>query len=126
MAANGDRGLERPSSAATVEQRATRLESSPASADELRGLTDSDLLALMRSGDVDALGVIYDRHVQAVWKVALSLAESPKAAEQAVLAAFIRLWREPVPGERASLPTRLLSSVWLEASRGSASPITPH
>lgn len=81
--------------------------------------TDSDLLLLIPRGDVEALGAIYDRHVGAAWKLALALSGSAAAAERAVLAAFMRLWREPAPDDRTGLSTRILADVWQQASQRS-------
>lgn len=90
---------------------------------ELRSLPDSDLLGLIRRGDVDALEATYDRHIEAVWSVALGFSDSTTAAERAVFAAFARLWQEPALEDRMSLAARLLSFVWREAVRG---PVTGH
>ena len=80
-------------------------------------LADSDLLALVARGDHDALGVIYDRQIPAVWKVALHFSASRAAAEQAVAEAFLRLWRRPRADDPASLAARLLASVAREARK---------
>lgn len=85
---------------------------------ETAGQSDSDLLLLVLRGDADALGVIYDRHVGAAWKLALALSGSVAVAERAVSAAFMRLWREPAPDDRTPLSARILADVWREASQG--------
>lgn len=81
----------------------------------LDALGDSDLLALVSRGDHEALGVIYDRQIDAVWKVALHFSEGRAAAEQVVSAVFLRLWRRPRADDRTSLSARLLASVAREA-----------
>lgn len=81
----------------------------------LGALADSDLLALVSRGDHEALGVIYDRQIHAVWRVALHFSESREAAEQAVSAVFLRLWRRPRADDGTSLSARLLASVACEA-----------
>jgi len=93
-------------------------------ADGRHQLTDSDLLVLISQRDLGALEVIYDRHIEAAWRVALTYSNEVPAAERAVAATFLQLWRQPEPGARASLAARLLSSVTREAraSRGDACP----
>ncbi len=81
----------------------------------LSRLPDRDLLYLLARGDLHALEAIYDRHIDAAWTMALNLSETAAAAEQAVAAAFLRVWRQPEPGGHASLTARLLSSVRREA-----------
>ena len=81
----------------------------------LRQLADFNLLVLISRRDLRALEVIYDRHVEAAWRVALVYSDDVPAAERAVEAAFLRLWRQPEPGNRASLAARLLCSVSSEA-----------
>ena len=87
----------------------------PTSADGLSELADSDLLVLISRRDLRALEVIYDRHIEAAWRVALTYSNDVPVAERAVETAFLRLWRRPEPGARASLGARLLSSVKSEA-----------
>lgn len=94
-----------------------RTEPSAARMQQLGSLPDSDLLALIRLGDVEALEVTYDRHIDAAWSVALAFSESPAAAERAVFAAFARLWREPDLADRPSLTASLLANVWRGAAR---------
>lgn len=79
------------------------------------GSLDSELLALISQGDLAALGLIYDRHIGAVWRVALHFSESATAAERVVSAVFLGLWRDPAPNHETSLPARLLSSVRRES-----------
>ena len=93
------------------------IEASPASTEGLRRLADSDLLRLISRRIPQALEVVYDRHIGAAWMVALAYADGVAAAERAVAAAFLHLWREPEPGGDTSLAARLLSSVKLEAVR---------
>ena len=114
MAVSEDRRLEHPWPAEKVESahRATAIEPN---ANGLRQLADSDLLVLISRRDLGALEVIYDRHIEAAWRVALTFSDDVPVAERAVEAAFLRLWRQPEPGARASLAARLLSSVSREA-----------
>ena len=116
MAVSEDRRLEHPWPAEKVESahRATAIEPN---ANGLRQLADSDLLVLISRRDLGALEVIYDRHIEAAWRVALTFSDDVPVAERAVEAAFLRLWRQPEPGARASLAARLLSSVRHEARR---------
>ncbi|MEO6349674.1 MAG: ANTAR domain-containing protein [Candidatus Limnocylindrales bacterium] len=74
-------------------------------------ISDSDLLAQISQGDPDALGALYDRHIEAVWKIALHYSASAAAAEEVVSAVFLRLWRNPEPNDKPGFSARLLSSV---------------
>ncbi len=121
MAVRVDRRLGHlwPAEKAESAHRATATEPD---ANGLRQLADSDLLVLISRRDLRALEVIYDRHIEAAWRVALVYSDDAPAAERAVEAAFLRLWRQPEPGARASLAARLLSSVRREAFPGSLDP----
>ncbi len=118
------RRLERSRPAQKI--RSTQLVSTtqphPTNADGLRQLADADLLLLISRRALHALEVIYDRHIQAAWRVALTYSDDVPAAERAVAAAFLHLWRQPEPGARSSLAARLLSSVKREALRASLEP----
>ena len=119
MAIIESRRLERSQPAGKVETAhlMSTTERNPTSAEDLRQLTDSDLLLLISRHALHALEAIYDRHIEAAWRVALTFSDDVPAAERAVEAAFLRLWRQPEPAARASLAARLLSSVQREASR---------
>ncbi len=114
MAVSEDRRLEHPWPEEKVES-AHRATATKPNANGLRQLADSDLLVLISRRDLRALEVIYDRHIEAAWRVALTYSDDVPVAERAVEAAFLRLWRQPEPGARASLAARLLSSVRREA-----------
>lgn len=114
MAVSEDRCLERSWPTEKVE-RANRATATESSANGSRQLADSELLAMVSKRDLGALEVIYDRHIEAAWRVALTYSDDVPAAERAVEATFRRLWRHPEPGARASLGARLLSSVKREA-----------
>ncbi len=116
VAVSEARRLEHPWPAETVAYRAPATESN---ANGLDKLADSDLLGLISRRDLRAFEVIYDRHIEAAWRVALTYSDDVPGAERAVEAAFLRLWRQPEPGARASLAARLLSSVRREAFPGS-------
>jgi len=88
-----------------------------AASNDVTSLPDSDLLRLISRGDLSAFETVYDRHIDAAWKVALAFSRDAAAAEQAVSAVFLRLWQTPEPGIDASLGARLLSSVRREAGR---------
>lgn len=81
----------------------------------LQALSDADLIVLVSRGDLDAFAVLYDRHVGAVWRVALHYADDLAAAQEAVAAAFLRLWREPETTDQASLAARLRAGAAREA-----------
>jgi RNA polymerase sigma-70 factor (ECF subfamily) len=46
-----------------------------------------------RSGDADALGVVYDRYGRSVWAVALQVTRAEHLAQEATQETFIRAWR---------------------------------
>ncbi len=94
-----------------------KTETASASAEGLRRLADSDLLRLISRRAPEALEVVYDRHIEAAWTVALAYSDGVPAAERAVEAAFLQLWRQAEPGAHASLAAQLLSSVKREATR---------
>ena len=81
----------------------------------LRTLSDPDLLVLIAFGDLDALGVVYDRHVEATWRIALHFSHDAAAAEEAVSNVFVRLWSEAEDADQTSLSAWLRSSVVLAA-----------
>ena len=80
--------------------------------------SDSELLALISRGDLRALGVVYDRHAEPSWRMALHVSPSGAAAAEIVSDAFLHLWRDPAPHDRTRLSTRLLASV-VRGARGS-------
>ena len=114
MAVSEERGVEHPWPAEKIKS-AHRATATEPNANGLRQLADSDLLVLISQRDLRALEVIYDRHIEAAWRVALTYSDDAPGAERAVEAAFLHLWRQPAPGARASLAARLLSSVQREA-----------
>ena len=82
-----------------------------ASADDLRLLEDRDLLAFVARGDPRALGVIYDRHIGVVWKLALMSCPDPSVAERAVHDTFLDLWSQPYANGSQPPVVRLLAVV---------------
>ncbi len=76
-----------------------------------RPRTDSDLLSLISLGEITALEAMYDRHIKALWRVALLGSKSEEGAEQAVEGAFRGLWLSPEQNGRTSVSARLLASV---------------
>ncbi len=70
---------------------------------------DADLLARIAKGDVDALGVLYDRHAPVVFPVALRILRDRAEAEDALHDAFV------VVSERAAQysPQRGTVMSWL-------------
>ena len=121
MAVSEDRRLEHRWPAEKVESAHGARATEP-NGNGLRQLADSDLLVLISRRDLRALEVIYDRHIEGAWRVALTYSDDVPVAERAVEAAFLRLWRQPEPGARASLAARLLSSVKREARARSLDP----
>ncbi len=70
-------------------------EGSAGGADALPFLEDRELLAFIALGDPQALGVIYDRHIGSVWRLALMSCRDESAAQRVVRDAFLELWRRP-------------------------------
>ncbi len=73
----------------------------------LRGLADSDLIALAREGNLDAFEVIYDRHSTVAYSLAYRICGRRADAEDVVQTAFLSLWRgrtrfDPSRGELRS------------------------
>jgi RNA polymerase sigma-70 factor, ECF subfamily len=80
---------------------------------DLRDLADEELLGLVRRGDADAFGVVYDRHASSAYSLAYRMMGSRAAAEDVTQEAFLSAWRSGDrydPG-RASVRTWLLGIV---------------
>ena len=107
-------------SSAQTEPSAHRASPTNAKRSGLDKLADSDLLVLVSRRETRAFEVIYDRHIEVTWRVALMYSDDVPSAERAVEAAFLGLWRQPEPGSRASLAVRLTSTVKREARAGQA------
>ncbi len=58
-----------------------------------RPLTDHALLERVACGDDHALSLLYDRHAQAAYALALRIVHQPLLAEDVVQETFIRAWR---------------------------------
>lgn len=52
-----------------------------------------ETLVRFRDGDVEALGLVYDRYCQAAWTVAMTVTRADHLAQEAVQEAFLRAWR---------------------------------
>ena len=76
-----------------------------------RRLSDSALLSRIARGDLQAFEVLYDRHIDVVWSLALRRSGDLRFAEQAVAEAFLGIWRSPEPGHRFSLAARVLARI---------------
>jgi RNA polymerase sigma-70 factor (ECF subfamily) len=57
-------------------------------------LDDAALVARAAAGDVDALGVLYDRHGAAAYALARAVVRADADAEDVVAQAFAQVWRE--------------------------------
>jgi RNA polymerase sigma-70 factor, ECF subfamily len=79
----------------------------------LEALADEDLMDLVRGGDSDAFGVVYDRHSTVAFSLAYRMVGRRGAAETVVQEAFLSLWRSAgrYDAERGSLRTFLLGIV---------------
>jgi RNA polymerase sigma factor (sigma-70 family) len=55
--------------------------------------TDRELVLLMQRGDLDALGALYDRHHQRVYRTALGITNDRDAASDLLQDVFLRVYR---------------------------------
>ncbi|MGB3762738.1 MAG: RNA polymerase sigma factor SigM [Ornithinimicrobium sp.] len=60
---------------------------------DLEGRSDSELMALHRSGDEQAFGEIFRRHKDRMWAVALRTTRDPEVASDAVQDGFVNAFR---------------------------------
>jgi RNA polymerase sigma-70 factor, ECF subfamily len=56
---------------------------------------DSSLLALVQSGNEQAMASIFDRYSKVVYSVALRVLRDPAAAEDILQEVFMQIWRNP-------------------------------
>jgi RNA polymerase sigma-70 factor, ECF subfamily len=63
------------------------------SAGHLRVLADEELMQLVYRGNADAFEVIYDRHADAAFSLAIRMCRQRSLAEDVVQEAFLSLWR---------------------------------
>ncbi len=59
----------------------------------LRVLADEDLMQLLYRGNADAFEVIYNRHVDAAFSLAMRICRQRSLAEDVVQESFLSLWR---------------------------------
>lgn len=69
--------------------------------------SDADLWAALKQGQVDALGILYDRHVGLVYAIALKTLTNVSDAEDLTQDIFIRLAQTNYDPQRGSLRTFL-------------------
>src|SRR4051794_9758773 len=67
----------------------------------LNDLADEDLMQLVRKGDSEAFGVVYDRHSTVAYSLAYRMVGSRNSAEDVVQEAFLSLWRSGARYDRA-------------------------
>lgn len=75
------------------------------------GRTDAELMASLVAGDEDALGVLYDRHSDAIFRAAFRLLGDRGQAEDVLQETILALWNraETYDASVASLPAWLLT-----------------
>ena len=56
---------------------------------------DASLLALVRSGDEQAMASLFDRYSKVVYSVALRVLRDPASAEDVLQEIFMQVWRNP-------------------------------
>jgi RNA polymerase sigma-70 factor, ECF subfamily len=61
---------------------------------ELFGLDDTDLVGEVMAGSHDALAVLYDRHVEAIYSMTRRLTRDRHVAEEVVQETFLALWNQ--------------------------------
>ena len=83
---------------------------------EAAGLEDVALVQRARAGDVEAFGVLVERHRRAVFRAALAAVQSATEADDVAQEAFVTAF-EKLPGFRgdASFKTWLLAIAWRKA-----------
>jgi len=57
---------------------------------------DASLLALVQSGEEQAMASLFDRYSRLVYSVALRVLRDPAAAEDVLQEVFMQIWRNPV------------------------------
>jgi len=84
-----------PGSRVTIPRMFNPLRSSGGdrSADRLRALADEELMQLVYRSNADAFEVLYDRHADAAFSLALRICRQRAMAEDVVQEAFLSLWR---------------------------------
>jgi RNA polymerase sigma-70 factor (ECF subfamily) len=55
--------------------------------------TDADLIDQLQHGDIEALGLLYERHRSMVYHAALNVTHDPQAAEDVLHDCFLRVYR---------------------------------
>jgi RNA polymerase sigma-70 factor, ECF subfamily len=63
------------------------------SAGHLQVLADEELMQLVYRGNADAFEVIYDRHADAAFSLAMRMCRQRSLAEDVVQESFLSLWR---------------------------------
>ncbi len=59
----------------------------------MENASDRELIVEIQQGNLEALGVIYDRHRRLVYRTALAITNDPEAAADLLQEAFLRLYR---------------------------------
>lgn len=59
----------------------------------MRQLQDNQLITKLQDGDLEALGFLYDRHRQMVYRTALAIIGDPEVAADLLQDVFLRLYR---------------------------------
>jgi RNA polymerase sigma-70 factor (ECF subfamily) len=67
----------------------------------LRVLADEELMQLVYRGNADAFEVVYDRHADAAFSLALRMCRQRAMAEDVVQEAFLSLWRSGARYDRS-------------------------
>ena len=65
------------------------------SAELIGGTADNSLVSAVRSGDENAMAMLYDRYSSIVYSVALRVLGDTGAAEDVLQEVFMQLWRNP-------------------------------
>lgn len=76
----------------------------------IEALSDAEVYALLKQGDADALGTLYNRHGKVVYRLALRILANAQEAEDLTQEVFLTLWRKGTyDSKRGSLSSFLLT-----------------
>ncbi len=67
---------------------------------------DNEVMASVKAGSLDALGVLYDRYCDRAYRIARSVCRDDGRAQEAVQETFISIWR-PAKATSSSAATSL-------------------
>lgn len=99
------------------------LDSADSGPNNLLSQTDAELFRALKAGQSSALGILYDRYVSLVYRLALRILTNPQEAEDLTQEIFLTLWRSGTYNPPSSEVTALVVTV--EVSPAPRSPDGP-